>query len=270
MALSTLHITDHMFFYRRVKTFMTCANQLEQSVLNIMTDPVSLFKFRCDLLHEEIEETINAITVSGAIIDVKAPEIIDGVCDMLYIAYGTWVAYSEGGMPDRKQVIEKICAYDLIAPQYDYNSGVSEYVLSVLKKYSKMASEYHPNTHDYFITTIHYLFDLMCHGYNRVSDTPMLSVLLYYFFDIVHASNMTKFNYNTDDQKLTEKKYLESSGIIPACRIVTISDVDYYVTYNSETGKILKSINFKHPEFKLPDDDTIWALQKNLRPTIKM
>ena len=59
----------------------------------------------------------------------------------------------------------------------------------------------------------------------------------------IYKSNMSKADYTEEDALKTRDKYKEL-GIDTYMRIRK----DIYITYNAETGKILKSYNFKAPK----------------------
>lgn len=59
----------------------------------------------------------------------------------------------------------------------------------------------------------------------------------------IYKSNMSKADYTEEDALKTRDKYKEL-GIDTYMRVRK----DIYITYNAETGKILKSYNFKAPK----------------------
>jgi predicted HAD superfamily Cof-like phosphohydrolase len=59
----------------------------------------------------------------------------------------------------------------------------------------------------------------------------------------IYRSNMSKADYTEEDALKTRDKYKEL-GIDTYMRVRK----DIYITYNAETGKILKSYNFKAPK----------------------
>ena len=65
-------------------------------------------------------------------------------------------------------------------------------------------------------------------------------------FDIVHASNMSKVCKDEDEAQKTVAYYLDNVktlGYDTPCYRKT-ADGKYYVVYNKNTGKVLKSINY--------------------------
>jgi predicted HAD superfamily Cof-like phosphohydrolase len=59
----------------------------------------------------------------------------------------------------------------------------------------------------------------------------------------IYKSNMSKADYTEEDALKTRDKY-KDLGIDTYMRVRK----DIYITYNAETGKILKSYNFKAPK----------------------
>lgn len=69
-------------------------------------------------------------------------------------------------------------------------------------------------------------------------------------FKIVHESNMSKLCNNETQAKETIEYYKTLSGFENVdVRYRLSTDGNYYVIYNAETGKILKSKYFKLPDF---------------------
>lgn len=74
---------------------------------------------------------------------------------------------------------------------------------------------------------------------------------MYETFNLVHESNMTKFCKTEEEAqetvewyKLNEKRYKE-----PSYR--KAEDGDYWIVYNAENGKVLKSTKYKPVKFNL-------------------
>lgn len=70
-------------------------------------------------------------------------------------------------------------------------------------------------------------------------------------FEIVHKSNMSKLCCTEDEAKETIEHYKTLPGFENVDVRYRASDCgNYFVIYNSQTGKILKSKFFKAPDFK--------------------
>ena len=79
-------------------------------------------------------------------------------------------------------------------------------------------------------------------------------------FDIVHKSNMSKLCNSEQEALDTVEFYKDNTSLgydSPAYR--PTSDGKYYVVYNANTGKVLKSINYTPANF----DSVLSPLQKN-------
>ena len=71
--------------------------------------------------------------------------------------------------------------------------------------------------------------------------------------DIVHKSNMTKLCKTEEEAKKTVAWYKKNSKIYNTPTYKKSKNGDYWIIYNEETGKILKSINYTEANF-----DTIY------------
>lgn len=73
-------------------------------------------------------------------------------------------------------------------------------------------------------------------------------------FDCVHKSNMSKLCKTEEEAKRSVEWYKMTKAdrySSPSYRNITMGDKKWWIVYNEETGKILKSIEWKEPEFNL-------------------
>jgi len=151
--------------FQKVKQFMTVAGQTNNTVSTLNDEGVEELKhFRISLIEEEFSELKDAMKKNSRV------DLIDAIADLLYVVYGTGVAF------------------DVEVDQA---------------------------------------------------------------FDVVHHSNMSKFCLTLKEAEDTVEYYTNqykaglSSYSTPAYKW----ENGWYIVYNKETGKILKSINYTPAQF---------------------
>lgn len=96
--------------------------------------------------------------------------------------------------------------------------------------------------------------------YNKILDSivycvfkiaKMLNVDIMKLFNLVHESNMSKVCYNVNDAIETIKWYRENENRYnePVYGEINYKDNKYYVIYDNETKKILKSVKYNAVKF---------------------
>lgn len=151
--------------FQKVGEFHKIFGHPKKDVLqkDILTEDPKLVNFRISLIEEEFNELKNAINNNDMV------EVIDGLCDLLYVIYGTGQAFG-----------------------IDLDKA----------------------------------------------------------FDIVHKSNMSKLCHTEEEAKETIEYYKTLPGFENMnIKYRPSENGDFYIVYNSETGKILKSKYFNHPNF---------------------
>jgi predicted HAD superfamily Cof-like phosphohydrolase len=229
------------------RVFGHTSNTIPQ--LNILTENPKLIKFRISMILEEYNELKEAIKV------VNFKESIDAICDMLYFIYGT---YDAMGINFDKTTNYKFQEYELDGCNFnifDIYEFDLEHHVEYIHKNINMLTKY---ANDTLITNQESqlpMFLLHLTNIERTCRTlgTLFGVSIDRCFEEVHRSNMTKLCKSEEEAIATVdsyKKLLEegkSAYKQPEFRLD--SENGYWIVYDAETSKILKSINFELPKF---------------------
>lgn len=215
---------------------------------NIFTDNPALIKYRVSLIIEEINEFYEGIQKNSII------EIIDALADTLYVAYG--MVCTIGGDADKfyLSLSNILCEYETNPVSKlsfserinsdDYKSLVSklgyerDILTGIINENLNIEREL---IYDYVIL----------HLEKIIACSYMIGI--YYdvnmneAFNLVHESNMSKLCNTEEAAKETVQWYIdrpELGYLTPDYRVS--QDGKYWVVYNRDTMKILKSIYY-HP-----------------------
>lgn len=223
----------------------------------------SQVKLRFGLINEEVKELEQAIK------DKNSIEIVDALCDILYVVAGA-KAYFNLGIG--KDVKEKISQYYEPIPNYSFTSESSTQIQEKIEQIGLMESE-SINSYNAMLSNLTELFmneqkikyhDLFLNHlikmYNDNLDKIVVSVFeiskfleidIVHLFNIVHKSNMTKICSTEEEAKETVEWYKinELRYKEPDYKKINYDCKDYYVIYDKETNKILKSIKYIPAKF---------------------
>lgn len=242
-------------------------NEIDKEKFNSISDKFNLtqIKLRYSLVAEEVKELEQAIK------DKNAIEIIDALCDILYVVAGAKVYFnlpidnfeekvmkSIRKMPPQNPIIEKD-NLEYIITMLD-NQRVLHFI-NKIKIYNSFLGNltelfinekkiiYHPYFLNHLISLYHESLDKIVKNILRLEDSFMIDLV--YQFDIVHKSNMTKVCVLEEDAKETVEWYKinETRYKQPSFRKINFNKKDYYVIYDAETKKILKSIKYIPAKF---------------------
>lgn len=234
---------------------------LQEMILE--TNP-KLVKFRLSLISEEISELETAVDEN----DIT--EVIDALADILYVAYGmgqvlginldsdffehyqhlipTTIPYAQ---LTNFEIVKKIMSN--IKPMensinrqiFTENPDMVQDCLSVIKEeYQNLESASETDLIKVSQSLVNLIFGVYKMGYNLGIDLDKA-------FRIVHLSNMSKLCQNEKQAIETIEHYrtLENFKDIDVRYRLSTVNPDYYVIYNFDTGKILKSKYFTTPNF---------------------
>ena len=242
-------------------------NEINFDKFNSITEKFNLvqMKLRYSLINEEVKELKQAIEEKNAI------EIIDALCDILYVVAGAKVYFnlpidkfeeteieSIRKMPAKNPIIEK-ANLDYIIKMLE-NESVLNFINKIITHNSILGNLtelfinekniiYHPRFLNHLIKLYHETLNKIVKNILRLEDSFMIDLL--YHFDIVHKSNMTKVCMLEEDAKETVEWYKinETRYKQPSFRKINFNQKDYYVIYDAETKKILKSIKYVPAKF---------------------
>jgi predicted HAD superfamily Cof-like phosphohydrolase len=219
-------------------------------------------KLRFGLINEEINELKQAIT------DKNPIEIIDALCDILYVVAGAKV-YFNFKIDDK--IINQLEKYYTPNNFFIYDNDTLQYIINSIEEinniFNKMLSlndvlsdltqtfinNYNVRYHSIFLNHL-------IKYYNKTLDELVINVFnisykcnidIIKLFDIVHNSNMTKVCELESDAVDTVKWYKinEPRYTSPSFKEIIFNDKKYYVIYDIETNKILKSIKYIPAKF---------------------
>lgn len=226
----------------------------------------SQIKLRFGLINEEIKELEQAIN------DKNPIEIVDALCDILYVVAGAKVYFN---LPINYDTGDYIRMFHYEKENFTYNEDTSKYIIENLEDIDIInlmhingilsLNAVLGNLTDLFINEqgIKYHSLLLNHlikFYNKTLDEIVIKIFemcngfnidIIKLFDIVHNSNMTKVCETEQDAeatvawyKINELRYRE-----PVYRKINYNQKNYYVIYDGETKKILKSIKYIPAKF---------------------
>lgn len=206
---------------------------------NIFDTNFKLVDFRLNLIEEEMNEFIDACKKQDKI------EAIDAIADTLYVVYGACHVFGIN-YDEIKTVPELI--YEIFEPTNIFTDRSSD-LNDETTKFTEIVKELrHVCENDKDMTLVaKYLDKIVKQCYTLAS---LFSVDIDKCFAEVHRSNMTKVCLTEEDAKESVEWYKknESRYKDPAYRIST--NPKYWVIYDKETSKILKSIKFELPNLK--------------------
>lgn len=205
-----------------------------------------LIKFRIAMLTEEFNEFIVALKNN----DFK--ECIDAICDLMYFTYGTFDII--GFNFDKAIQLGKNYKYldycfktknEKIFTEPKYKFDLDFHLSYILQNIEKLVFYLENKNIEYFVWHLNKI--------ERTCQTlgTLFGVDINKCFSDVHNSNMTKVCLSEDEAKLTVEHYnkLYSEEKSTYKNIAYKQNYEYWIVYDSDTGKILKSINFKLPKF---------------------
>ena len=226
----------------------------------------SQVKLRFGLINEEVKELEQAFK------DKNPIEIVDAMCDILYVVAGAKV-YFNLPINDDTEYYTRMCHH--LNYHFTYTEDTSKSIINNLKDDEIIdllendgivsLNDMLGNLTDLIINKqgikFHKLFlNHLIKFYNKTLDNIVIKIFemangfsidIIHLFDIVHASNMTKVCENKKDAvstvqwyKINELRYKD-----PNYRKINYNDKDYYVIYDAETKKILKSIKYTPAKF---------------------
>jgi predicted HAD superfamily Cof-like phosphohydrolase len=212
-----------------------------------------LIKLRWDLIKEESDELFYAIETKNYV------EILDAVSDILYVVYGAADSFEnnfdselDNSKPEIKKIIDNLdlqLSDDI--KQMSFGTSRMDIIFNNQNtKLEKLSQDY-----IYEIFKLSEFFEsknisqiikqlVVIHNYMYVFSY-LFGFDLDYTFDLVHKSNMSKLAETESIAQQTVKWYLENETRYDSPDYRISPDLKYWVIYNKNTGKALKSINYQ-------------------------
>lgn len=201
-------------------------------MLSLSEIDVSKRNLRLGLIKEEYEELLTAHSINDR------NETIDAICDLLYVVYGTLIEFNMKSFINNHEnylnIIEcdkYLFLYDVLNIEYYNKCNEIELLNEIYNLYQKLEIDINE-------TDLNKLL-FICYKLGNILDINVDK-----FFSIVHDSNMTKFPDDLNIVNKTIDKYKEKK--IEADYKYN-SELQRYIIYNKDTGKILKPLNWKAP-----------------------
>lgn len=247
-----------------VRNFMLAGKQKVSEKLDFQNKQVR--DFRISLIEEELKETMAAIDKKSEV------DIVDGICDSLYVLYGTMLSFGIKYFDDHD--------YKLSTDELQFNHLTDEeleYValnekITVVKKSEEKTVKSMLQQNEIMLnylkahlclldleTTNEHRFSKVTRGVEHALTISILNLFkiaefmkfsVDKAFEIVHNSNMSKFCTSEAEAKESVAIY-EKSGRKTTYEKIDILEKPIYAVKDAETGKILKSHIWKKPEPEL-------------------
>lgn len=204
---------------------------------NILTDFPDLIKFRISLIDEEIHEFIEACDNHDFI------EAIDAICDTMYVVYGTF--HTIGVNYDKYETLAKSLynndksKFNIFTEYNDLLDKEKESLLTYLKDLNNYAID--NKSYSDFVNTLDLI---ICQCYKLGS---LFGVDIDACFSEVHRCNMTKVCKTEEEAKVSMNWYIENEKRYKDPSYKKSIDDKYWIIYDRETSKTLKSINVEKP-----------------------
>ena len=214
-------------------------------------------KLRHSLINEEIKELQQAIKDNNAI------EIVDALCDILYVVAGAKVYFN---LPINDYKYEPMTKTQLVAEDLIHiidelkNTNTKDLIQNIITTNCILE-----NLTDIFINNKNYqkifldkLIEMYDNSLNEIvfnifelASSKYFNFNIVHQFDIVHASNMSKICTNENDAKdsvswyeVNEPRYKK-----PQYKHIWYNDKPFFIVFDAETGKIIKSIKYIPAKF---------------------
>jgi|APCry1669192647_1035423.scaffolds.fasta_scaffold00531_3 hypothetical protein len=230
---------------------------------NIYTENPSLIEFRLRLINEELNELIDSHKNLYHNVDINNienikkyyGEIMDACGDLTYVINGMLhvIGYNYDKHDSYNFYNFRKENSQMFHPTSFYQYNISSMLLTNLKNaYENIFINKHDikvliGTSCYMLSLIKSFSDLLCFDLDEVNYR-------------VHSSNMTKLCYSLEEVEKTiesyKKKYLETNEPnfkFPTCKVIVKDKIFMICNFDPSKGqecaKVLKSINFKIPDF---------------------
>lgn len=218
-------------------------------------------RLRYELIKEEFEE------LKTACANLDSIEIVDALCDILYVIAGAIVYFDLSNsnvnmLLEQKGLVitEKIefnertveSIRHILLLQNDLISNIFYKIDNYMEELNILTNKFINNTELFEIeNTIEYskLLDKII--VNIFDISSIFNLNIYDLFVIVHESNMSKV-CDSEELAIESVEWYKKNELrytSPTFREIDYNNKKYYVVYDNETKKILKSIRWKQVKF---------------------
>jgi len=222
-------------------------------------------KLRHSLINEEIKE------LQQALIDIDEIEIIDALCDILYVVAGAKVYFNLPIIDIKDHYtqcsLEQMTHLNIlnIKNLISSNEQIKKIFEKILVKNEILDNLTELFVNDKKLNFHNLLIKDFIDIYNKNLDdivvnvfkiSKLLNINIIYYFNIVHNSNMSKICTNEEDAINTIEWYKKNeltSDNKPRYKAIykkiNYNKKDYFVVCDIDTKKILKSIKYTEAKF---------------------
>lgn len=208
-----------------------------------------LIKLRKDLITEESDELFVAIQTKNYV------EILDAISDILYVVYGAADSFEDEFdiklNESTNEIIKKIKLSDDILA---IKSGLARMIIIMTNENIQLEELLESYSVELFMLNNSFdaknikdvLNQLVVIEHYMYAFAYLFGFDLNKSFDLVHQSNMSKLAEDEETAQKTVEWYLENEKRYDSPSYRLSPDRKYWVIFNKNTGKALKSIKY-HP-----------------------
>lgn len=230
--------------YQQVREFhLTSGHPVNTEPQFNIFDDEKLINLRKNLIREELDEFRDACVKNHFV------EMMDALADTLYVIYGAYLVFGVNFDSEYENQKDKLIVNtsDQLTSVNICNSEPG-WITNTNDEFARIYASFENaiNKRDFKLMTDE-LFNLTKSVYIA---SHHLNINIIDVFTEVHRSNMTKFCINVEQaERSVEKCRLEGRYTSPSYRRCEPVP-EYFVIYDSETGKILKSCDFEEPKLQ--------------------
>lgn len=220
-------------------------------------------ELRLSLIKEECDELTTAVQQKNKI------EIVDALCDILYVVAGAKVYFNlpntlinekvikdnliqqvENSIINQFEIIELVLNDQKYFNElYEKNNIISKLVISLEEITNKILNFVSEQNIDYTIISYNECLDQII--YQVLSLSNFMGLDIYKMFSMVHDSNMSKAcsDFETAIESIDYYKTIETRYSLPNYKEINYNGKNYWIIYDEETKKILKSFKYSPVNF---------------------
>lgn len=206
-----------------------------------------ILKYRCDLIREEgVEEFVTALQ------EKNRTEMIDAICDSLYVLYGTAWTFEIDIDYHFKQLFEyHISNFETVRKMFNMDSNMNEKNMYIkLNELYVRFVNYELEFRKVMLSGDGQFDKIVTLLIQMIITTYRMGIVLNFnvdlAFNVVHESNMSKICKTEEEATKTVQKYVDAYDLCESTYDTPYfyKHDDYYIIKNKSTGKVLKSINY--------------------------
>lgn len=211
--------------------------------INIFEEKPKLVDFRISLIEEEVNEFIEAFQKNDFI------ECVDAICDILYVVNGAYLVLGTSYITENVSIVPPLFpTANFVKPNlkiffesFDVCGTVKSYILVLKEHINSLKMNNKNENFDEFVHTLHKIV-VDCY-----SLSSFFGINVDNCFEEVQKSNMSKVCLSEEEAIETVNWYKENETKYKCPSYRKSNNQNYWIIFDENTSKILKSINFKLP-----------------------